>query len=130
MILTSGRVIPNWILQMAFMQFGESTTMAEVIEDVNDIMEDGLNKTEHSKLFVDDALEVFKKFNEIRPDYEDMLDEFFEDHGLGHDEYDGNDNDDDDDNGDNDDDGGNAPDDSEDHTLDEVGRYAESSMLG
>ena len=91
MILTSGRVVPNWILQLAFIQFDEAITVAEVIEDIENIAQDELNETSHSKLSAEDALEVFKKFNEIQPDYESMQDEFFEKHGLGHDEYDGDD---------------------------------------
>lgn len=97
MILTSGRIVPNWILQLAFMLFDRNTTMAEVIEDIEDIAQDDLNETDHSKLSVEDALEIFKKFNEIYPDYEDMLDEFFEKHGLGDDGYGGSDDDGDDD---------------------------------
>lgn len=108
MILTSGRIVPNWILQLAFMQFDSNTTVAEVITDIEDIVQDELNKTARSRLSVEDALEVFKKFNDIQPDYEDVLDEFFEKHGLGHDEYDGDD----------DEDGGDvAPDSPEDNAL-------------
>lgn len=106
MILTSGRIVPNWILRLAFGLFNTNTTMAEVIEDIENIAEDELNEASHSKLSVEDALEIFKKFNDIQPDHEDMLDEFFEKHGLGPDEYD----DDDDDNDD-------VPEDPEDNAL-------------
>jgi len=100
MILTSGRVVPNWILRLAFKIFHEDTSTADLIKDIEDIVQDDLNVTDRSGLSVEDALEVFGKFSEIWPDYEDMLDEFFEEHGLGRDEYDG----DDDDEGDDDDD--------------------------
>ena len=119
MILTSGRVVPNWILQLAFMQFGEATTMADVINDIEAIVQDELNETDRNRLSVKDALEIFKKFNEIQPDYEDMLDEFFEEHGLGHDEYDGRDDDGEDD----------APDGPVDNALCPA-KYEESRSVG
>jgi len=94
LILESGRVVPNWILQLAFELFNNDTTMADLITDIETIMRDELNEADHSKLSTVDALGVLKKFNEIWPDYEDMLDEFFEKHGLGDDEYSGDDDDD------------------------------------
>jgi len=103
MILTSGRIIPNWIIHVAFEMFNEDTTMADIIEDMEDILQDELNMTDHSKLSAKDALEIFGKFNKIWSDYEDMLYEFFEKHGLGDDEYDGYDDDNDNDDNDNDD---------------------------
>jgi len=99
MILTSGRVIPNWILQLAFEIFNKDTTMADLIKDIEDIVQDELDEAERNKLSAEDALEIFKRFNEIQPDYEDMLDEFFEKHGLGYDEFDDDDDDDDDEQG-------------------------------
>ena len=111
MILTSGRIIPNWILQLAFIEFDEVTTMADVIKDIEDIMQDELNVTDHSKLSTKDALEIFGKFNVILPDYESMLCEFFEKHDLGPDEYDGDDDDDNDE--------PSGPEDPEDNTVDE-----------
>ena len=71
------------------MLFDDNTTTAEVIEDIEDIVQDEINVTDHSKLSIEDALEVYKKFNEIQSDYDDMLYEFFEKHDLGPDEYDG-----------------------------------------
>jgi len=71
--------------------------MADLITDIEGIMRDELNETNRSKLSIEDALEIFGKFNEIWPDYEDVLDEFFEKHGLGDDEYSGDDDDDEDD---------------------------------
>jgi len=109
MKLASGRIIPNWILQLSFRLFDDNTTMTEVIEDIEDIMRDELNVTDRSGLSLEDALEVYKKFNEIQIDYDNVLEDFFEKHGLGHDEYDGDDDDDDGDDGDDDDD--NKPDD-------------------
>lgn len=95
MILTSGRIVPNWILQSAFELFEKDSDLREVILDLDGILDDEQNETDRGTLSVEDALEIYKKFNSIYSDYEDMLDEFFEKHGLGHDEYDGDDDDDD-----------------------------------
>jgi len=108
MILASGRVIPNWILQESFELFGKSSEISEIIEDIECISKVDWNTADNSKLSAEDALEVFKKFNDILEDYDDMQDDFFEKNGLGHDEFD---------NDGGDDDNEDAPDSPEDNAL-------------
>jgi hypothetical protein len=89
MLLKSGRIVPNWILQLAFVtfdQFGED--MGEVVEDLNTILQDKSNTTSHDALSQDDAFELYKKFNEMQDEFDDILLGFLEKNGLGPDEFD------------------------------------------
>ncbi len=128
MILKSGRIIPNWILRSAFELYNKDTPMSELIIDIEEMIQDELNETDHSKLSTRDAFEIYGKVNEIWPDYEFMLDEFFEKHDLGEDEYEGGDDDNDDGDDDNEDD--NEPENPEDNMVDEEPRtHTEKEIL-
>lgn len=108
MILKSGRIIPNCILNEAFKAYSRDQGDDEARREIDWAFDEFDDLTiDRSHVSDEDLDEVIDKFEEIIEEFWDLMDDFFERNGLGDDGWGGGNDDNNDDKGGNDDNDGN-----------------------